>query len=257
MFTFFMLTYILQVFSEVKKKYRQLSTAVFELIKEKLNADVKRIVALSESEQRNFAFRYFKPNEIDEIINDRKYAHDLNHTTTESPNREEERNRYKTKCTITNDHLNWKIYNLILLLDKYDTPRIPKRLFDKFANLQLHGCPGPIYMSLLNAFKHLAMMTLFLVFVLSIVGEFRGEVSSSNQLIVTLVGCFIPFILQMILKPKAPKLDLNTYAFQGVTSRIFSEYFDEYPISDISFAADPEIPNCRSSREDSQQGKCK
>ena len=250
MFAFFMITYILQVFSDVKKKYRQLSTAVLELIKGNLNDDIERIVALSASEQKNMAFKYFTPEKIDSIVNNRKDAYHLDHATAETPNWDEERNKYNTSCTIQNDQLHWKIYHLMLFLDKTDVPRIPKKLFRKFTNLRLRGCPGPVYINLLNAAKHLGMMTIFLIFVLVIVRAFRDEVSSSNQLVVTLVGGFIPFILQMLLKPKAPKIDLSTYAFQGVINEIISEYFDEYPMNDIGFATEAETQERHSSEGD-------
>ena len=250
MFALFMITYILQVFSDVKKRYRQLSTAVFEMIKNHLNNDVERIVALSASEQKNMAFKYFTPEKIDSIVKNRKEAYQLNHTKVQEPNWDEERNKYNTSCTIANNQLHWKIYHLILFLDKNDVPRIPKTLFRKFANLRLHGCPGPVYISILNAVKHLGMMTLFLIFVLAIVRAFQDEVSSSNQLIVTLVGGFIPFILQMMLKPKAPKLDLGSYAFQGVINETISEFYDEFPISDIGFATDADMQSRDSLGED-------
>ena len=255
MFAFFMTTYILQVFGDVKKKYQQLSTAVFELIKGKLTDDVEQIVALSASEQTNMAFKFFKPANIESIVKRRREFFQLNHALPAATNWDDERNKYNTSCTIKDGKLHWKIYHLVLFLDKNDVPHIPKALFRKFINLRLHGCPGPVYISLLNALKHLGLMTLFLIFVLVVVREFRDEVSSSNQLVLSLVGGFIPFILQMLLKPKSAKLDLSTYAFQGVINEIICEYFDEYPISDIGFVTDAESQEGQEGNHHFNKGK--
>ena len=231
MFGFFVITYVMQVFNDVNEKYLRLSTAIFELFKKKLDKKVEQVVTLSASEQKNTAFKYFPQEEINELVDNRKKSYDLEHNSETSHDWEAEKKKYRSSCTIKNQELHWKIFHLIFFLDKNDVPRIPKALFRKIASLRLNGCPGPVYVNILSALKHLFIMMLFLFFIMIVVLSFGDE---SSQLAITSIGGFFPFVVNKLMKRKGKPLDLSTYAFKGEINEIISDYVEEFPMSDLA-----------------------
>ena len=85
-----------------------------------------------------------------------------------------------------------------MFLDKLDTPYTPEKFFKDSIMLDYYGAPGPIYISMIAAFWSFGYILLFLFFVFIVVMAFGDaySVSSTNQLLATVAGGFIPFLFR-------------------------------------------------------------
>ncbi|CAC5404104.1 unnamed protein product [Mytilus coruscus] len=86
---------------------------------------------------------------------------------------------------------------VILLLDKYDNFYIDKTFFESACQIEHPSCPGPLHEMFLKSFRRFLSVLMFLIFVTLVVLAF-GEtysISISNQLLATIAGGFVPWIL--------------------------------------------------------------
>lgn len=235
MLLFFIITYTLSVLNTVHDKYQQLSTNIFQHIKEKLNDELIETVTFLDS-NKCYGFKFFNQKEIRELFT-RKQLHvypedyDTDQCCPIIPP------EYKDSFEIRSRKLHWKLHHTILFLDTNDVPRIPRKLFDDIMNIDCPGCPGPLHRSLLEACARLLYMCLFLFFVIVVVMTFGDayEISTTNQLLLTLAGGFIPFFIGTVLKPKTVVLDLSSYSFKGKIHEIIMNYTDSWPVYDLEF----------------------
>ncbi|XP_014791192.1 uncharacterized protein LOC106884358 isoform X1 [Octopus bimaculoides] len=143
----------------------------------------------------------------------------------------------------------WNIGHLSVFLDKYDTPRMPLRLFKDMCNIRTWGSPGPVYINLLIATRKFLTIVVFLAFVLVVVLAFGNvyRVSSTNQTLAAMAGGFVPLLLKNVLSSRVLKLNLKTLAFKGQLDEVLSAYRQNWPISDLVFEWGenivPSVPN--------------
>lgn len=229
-FTFFVVTYTRTVLNKVNEKYQKMLSELFSHIKEKLSDELAETCIIRGSEQKNFAFKFFSKAELRELNNKRQLS-------MISDVQDDFADIYKDRFETQNKKLQLNLHSLILFLDKFDNPRIPKELFDRVCKIKCPGCPGPIYKSLLMALKELAYLVLFLFFVILVVLAFGDayEISTTNQLLLTVVGGFAPFVVRFVMKPKSLHVNFSTYSFKGKVHEIISSYRQSWPVYDIEF----------------------
>ena len=232
---FLTVTYALTVLNKVEAKYKQLAAELFDHIQGKLKDQLDETVIIRGSEQKNFAFKFFSKQDL-RGLNAKRQLSILSDVHGKLPD------VYNEKLKRKEHKLHITLHSVVLFLDKWDCPRIPKRLFQKVCQIKCPGCPGPIHENLFVALKELSYMVLFIFFVLIVVMAFGDayEISTTNQLLLTVVGGFAPFVVRVILKPKQIHVDFSTYAFKGKVHEVISEYFESWPVFDMEFDVMPE-----------------
>ena len=253
MLAFWIIMYSTSCYNRSYEKYAKLSQKLFGFIKEKLNEDVKAVTLYREDKQQNTAFKFFTVPELHQMhehkVEVEKSSEDDEAdpgpvvkpgTSIDEKRREEAQFRkgaYEDSAEYLNGKLYWKVKCLIFFVDKKDRPRIPQELFTRICEIEAPGCPGPVHESLINATKHLMYMIVFLLFVVLVVLAFGNfyEISTTNQMLLTLSSGFVPFVIRFVLTPKAAKLNLNTYSFSGKIHHIIQDFSQTWPVYDLSF----------------------
>ena len=98
------------------------------------------------------------------------------------------------------------------------------------------GSPGPVDRSLLEATGKFFIIILFLVFVFFVVMSFGDayNISTTNQILATLAGGFIPFT--NLLKPAAPQIETGLVRFRSKLKEIIKKnYRQGWPMYDLVF----------------------
>lgn len=134
----------------------------------------------------------------------------------------------------------WFINDLVLLMDSDDTPRIPRKLFKEVCNIRVPGVPGPIYRGQLDALKQLAKV-LFFIFLVIIAVMIFAEVyslSSTNQLIATVAGSFLPLIFRSWMFQQSSDIEVNTVTFKCHLDELIKSFHQNWPIYDLAFMFD-------------------
>ena len=240
MLAFWVIVYSTTCFNSVYNRYMDLNTKVFEMIKEKLKEDVEDVTLLREEKQKNTAFKYFTREEV-QSHKDRQAEFESD-SEDESGDVEKRDLLQEYTAPVDSieyiwDQLHWRLNHLILFVNRKDIPHIPKELFEKICKIEAPGCPGPVYKSLLKACRKFLYMIVFLIFVVIVVMAFGDvyKISTTNQLLVTLAGGFVPFVVRFVLRAKQEELSLNTYSFEGKIHHIIDTFTQIWPVFDISF----------------------
>ena len=238
---FWVVMYTANCYNTAYTKYVTLSGAVFEFIKLKLDDDIRAVTLLRERYQKNTAFKYFTMDELKDAIrletdinlraDDNNDATIAQHDDAQAP---------EDSIEYADGKLHWRVSDLILFVDRKDVPRMPVELFDRICEIKAPGCPGPVSHSLLQATVQLGYMLGFLAFVFAVVVTFSSaySVSATNQLLVTLAGGLLPFVVRYILAPRPVALDLNSYTFKGRIHHIIRDFSHAWPVYDLSFERD-------------------
>ena len=204
-------------YSHCYTKYCKLNRAVFNDIKFRIKG-LEEVTMLPSELQENQGFKSVEESEQAEHEQPDELSRELDVTRQRLP-------------------LCWDINDLILFVDKEDTPRIPRKLFDSTCNIRVSGAPGPVYRSLLAATGRFSIIIFFLLFVFLVVMSF-GEVynvSSSKQTLGAVAGGFLPFMLRYILKPKAPDPQLGSVSFKAKLDEIIKNFRQSWPLHDFPF----------------------
>ena len=238
---FWVVTYTANCYNTAYAKYVTLSGAVFEFIKRKLDDDIRAVTLLRQRYQKNTAFKYFTTDELNEAIrletdinlcaDDNNDATIVEHDNAQAP---------EDSIEYVDGKLHWRVSDLIMFVDRKDVPRMPVELFDRICEIKAPGCPGPVSHSLLQATVQLGYMLGFLAFVFAVVVTFSSaySVSATNQLLVTLAGGFLPFVVRFILAPRQVALNLNSYTFEGRIHNIIRDFSHAWSVYDLSFERD-------------------
>ena len=246
---FWAITYSVSCYNDCYERYLNLNAKIFQFIKEKLSDNIKYLTTLREEKQRYTAFKYFSRDDLErehrlEIENEFESENEVNavlgNTTLERPTRDV---TYEDSIEYIDGKLHWKINHLVLFIDRKDVPRIPRELFEQICYIEAPGCPGPVYKGLLKATQKFMYMILFLVFVAIVVMAFGNmyNVSTTNQLLITLAGGFVPFVIRFVLTPKNAEIDLNTYTFEGKVHDILKNFHQTWPVHDLTFTLDSNV----------------
>lgn len=213
---FLVVLYSYDSYNNVTKKYLKLNKAIFSEIKNRLGKDIDQYTQLPSHIQEN---RGFKTAEASE-----QAVYEMTEDIS------------ATNCFV------WTINDLILFIDKEDCPRIPKRLFDLICQVKVAGSPGPVYLSLIAATKKFLVIVMFLLFVFIVVLSF-GEsykMSQTNQMLATMAGGFMPFMFRNIFRPGKAEVETNLLTFRSKIEEIIKNYYQEWPMYDLTFEVEAE-----------------
>lgn len=132
------------------------------------------------------------------------------------------------------------IYNslsLLLFIDSRHRPHIPERFFYSICHLPFEGCPGSLMKCYLIALRNYAVILVFLYFVFIVVKTFFGlyNVSSTNQMLATLAGGFLPLFIRNLIKmnTQTREVDIETIAFKTHFTRAMQEYAEDWVVNDF------------------------
>jgi hypothetical protein len=104
----------------------------------------------------------------------------------------------------------WSTKGVVLLLDKFDNPYITKQFFFEACGIVHPNCPGDLSDHIIVSFRRFISIAMFLLFVTLVVLAFGDaySISISNQLLATVAGGFVPWILMksdiLFSKPEEP-----------------------------------------------------
>ncbi|KAL8610251.1 hypothetical protein ACOMHN_038946 [Nucella lapillus] len=131
----------------------------------------------------------------------------------------------------------WHTSSVLMFLDRQDTPYIPEKFFYDVILLNYCGAPGPLYKHFLAAFWSFANILLFLFFVFVVVMAFGDaySVSTTNQLLATVAGGFIPFLFRYVFAAAGGVPSLYTESVQFLTQlhQAINSYAQNWAIYDI------------------------
>ena len=209
---FLVLLYSHDCFNVVYKTYVSLNKATFGLVKDKVGGRLFDVTSLPSTLQQNEGFKstnVAKAHETKDCL---------------AP--------FKPKTLEVND--------LLLFLDKWDRPRIPRHLFEDMCTIEVDGAPGPVYKQILGALGKFLTIILFLVFVLLVVLAFGNiyKISSTNQMLATLAGGMIPFILRNFMNPASSSVDTSSMSFKAKADEILDLFKQTWTMQDLDFELD-------------------
>ena len=215
---FLVIVYSYDCYNNVNKKYVKLNKALFAEVKDRLGDCIDRFTSLPAHLQGD---RGFKSCEASEQA-DYESADDV----------------------AVGRALHWHINDLILFVDRDDRPRIPKQLFEEVCQIRVAGSPGPVYRSYLQATGRFLTIVCFLVFVFLVVLSFGDnyKISSTNQMLATMAGGFMPFIFTSLLKPASAEIETNLVSFRSKLEEIIINFHQTWPMSDFQFDIDVPPP---------------
>lgn len=107
--------------------------------------------------------------------------------------------------------------------------------------IQVAGVPGPIYRGLLLGLAQFLKILVFLGFVFIVVLTF-GEVykiSSTNQMLATLAGGFLPVIMREFMQPDRPDIEIGTVSFKSKLDEVIKNFWQYWPLYDFQFQVVP------------------
>ena len=131
----------------------------------------------------------------------------------------------------------WSTSSILLFLDSKDTPYTPEKFFRDTIDLNYCGCPGQLYVNILTALWNFLKIIIFLMFVFVVVMAFGSaySVSSSNQLMATVAGGFIPFVFTRFFSKdnQDATLDPDNVHFKTQFHNAINSYEQIWPVCDI------------------------
>ncbi len=203
--------YSYDCYNNVYKKYLKLNKSLFTEVKNRLKDQVQEVTSLPAYLQEN---RGFKTCENSEQAD------------------------YETPDDVCKKFpLHWDLNDLILFIDNEDMPRLPVKLFTQVCSIKVAGSPGPVYQSLMQATYKFCTLFFFLLFIFLVVLSF-GEaynISSTNQMLATLAGGFVPFIMRTMMRPSTPDIELSTVSFKSKLDEVIANFKQSWPMYDFTF----------------------
>lgn len=140
-----------------------------------------------------------------------------------------------------------RVYSLLLFIDSNEKPLIPSQFFYKACEMPIPHLPGSLAKNFLKAFLNFFLILLFLIFVTIVVMTF-GEIyslSSTNQMLATLAGGFLPFFIEHIIEIHSTQEEINTESlnFKNNFLKIVDDFVQRWRILDISCTLTPANEN--------------
>lgn len=131
----------------------------------------------------------------------------------------------------------WHTSSMLLFLDRNDTPHTPEKFFYDTITLDYYGAPGSLYVNFVSAFWSFGKILIFLVFVFIVVMALGDaySVSSTNRLLATVFGGFVPFLFRFVFITESGTPSLNTESVQFTTQlhSAINHYKQNWPVADI------------------------
>ncbi|XP_046568120.1 uncharacterized protein LOC124276534 [Haliotis rubra] len=131
--------------------------------------------------------------------------------------------------------LRWKTEGLLVFLSSMDQPFTPEKFFFETINMNYCGCPGKLWQNTVNAFYNFMKIMVFLFFVVIVVLAFGNQFSTTNQMLATLAGGFVPFVFRNFFMKGGASFTVDTGSIQFVTEfeRTIAAFTQKWFVSDI------------------------
>ena len=133
--------------------------------------------------------------------------------------------------------LKWRVFRLVLFLDKSDIPYIPTSFLFKMGQLSHFQCPGLVHKLYFSAFINFLWIILFLAFVFIVIFAFgqANDISSAGQAIAALATGFFPLILKKFLfKPQDYSVDRSNLNWKNMFANALQVYSESWSIADVT-----------------------
>ncbi|CAG5118880.1 unnamed protein product, partial [Candidula unifasciata] len=141
------------------------------------------------------------------------------------------------RIRVKNHQLQWQTFGMLVFLDKKDTPLTPEKFFYETITLNYFGCPGPIYRNVCSAVWDFLKILMFLMFVFVVVMALGDayQISTTNQLLATVVGSFVPFIFRYFFPSSldVDHIDGSSIQFKTELHKAINSYTQSWPVFDI------------------------
>ncbi|KAK2142796.1 hypothetical protein LSH36_912g00060 [Paralvinella palmiformis] len=241
---FWILLYCAYCYRSVQRRYGKLNRKLFRFIKDGMYDQLQRCVTMRHEQRKNTALKYLSLSDIRQKERNATIyfdsEEDLPSVRPKERSSKLPRNQFVDTIDYQHGHLQWTIHGLVLFVDRRDTPRIPRDLFQKICQLEAPGCPGPIHKTLGRAVKQLALIVIFLLlmFVLMMILEEVSPISTAAELLLTLATGFLPLIFLVVLRDPEDEISLNRYSFTGKVQQVIMAYKETWPVFDLSFTRD-------------------
>lgn len=213
---FLLLLYMRSCYNGVYTKYMNFHKKVLKQIIDNCDEDLDVVARKTSAEQDNTAFRVTSLSGDDELVN-------------EQPEQNLDFNKHTPR---------WQLSSVLLFLDKEDAGYSPAKFFHEMNTINYAGCPGPVHRSYLQATKQFSVIVIFLLFVFMVVMAFSDvyQVSSTNQMLATLAGGFLPWMLRNVLFTPVDPLALDTarVSFKYLFFEMMDKYRQKWRVFDIT-----------------------
>ncbi|XP_048252728.1 uncharacterized protein LOC125380976 [Haliotis rufescens] len=135
---------------------------------------------------------------------------------------------------MTDGSLRWKTKGLLVFLNSMDRSFTPERFFFETINMNHDGCPGKLWKNTWVAFYSFMKIMVFLFFVVTVVLAFGTQFSTTNQMLATLAGGFIPFVFRKFFISGSGSLTVDTESimFLAEFNKTIAEYTQKWSVAD-------------------------
>ncbi|XP_067684403.1 uncharacterized protein [Haliotis asinina] len=132
--------------------------------------------------------------------------------------------------------LRWKTKGLLVFLNNVDRSFTPEKVFFETIKMNHDGCPGKLWKNTLAAFNSFMKIMVFLLFVVLVVLAFGTQLSTTNQMLATLAGGFIPFVFRKFFVSGSGSFNVDTDSIQFLSefNSTIASYAQEWPVADRS-----------------------
>lgn len=239
---FWLIAYCTSCFNSVYAKYKLLNEMIFKQVQDKLHERIRAVTRQRTDKQLNHAFKYLTAREETELHKD--YFENVRVSKGKAATTANvDVSTVFDRLEYQDDQLVWKVNSLVMFVDKKDKPRIPVELFQRVSDEdKVPDCPGSVPHNMVIALKQLLYMVIFLAFVTLVVVTFHQvyDMTTTNQLLLTLGGGFVPFLVKRFLQPTATQKSYDdkgfiSYAFEGKLNEIVEDFQQTWPVYDFDF----------------------
>ncbi|CAH1799787.1 unnamed protein product [Owenia fusiformis] len=209
-----LIIYSYDCFHNVYLKYLSLNKAIFKDVSGRVKDDVIAVSQLPSRLQENRGFKAEALTEQDKH---------------ERPDRLSRRRP-----------IHWNVNDLVLFVNKFDLHFVPVKLFYAITMIEVAGAPGPVYKSMVHAWRRFGQIVIFLCFLVMTVSIFGSiyNIGSTSQMLATLAGGIFPFILRNFMSSKADPIELNSCTFKCKVDEVIENFKEDWPIADLPFEVD-------------------
>jgi len=255
------LVYVIFLYRHTCCKYYNLSRVIFKFIKDcHVQSMEASLWCPSDRKAKNNAFKFFSHEELDRIqhhvlavTRNKPFVPDASSAKALklSPGNQTKKSGSPTvsftkggavdiqdSIEYLDNRLHWKLNSLVLFIDKNDVIRIPRDIYWQICNLDVPGCPGPVYKAWLKALGLLIGALVYLSFIFCVLWSFGTSyvVSTGTQICVALAGGSLPFLVYWVSNGPRSTPQLTSLSLLDKVRQVFFDYRRAWLVYDLSFS---------------------